>query len=237
MPLRRGSMVPAYTLAMSKRGPNRSGTEHRWPVVAFVAAIIVIWLALPSELQFLPRWLLPVMALIILVPLIVFNPRRLDTETRWSRWIGGIFAVGLALANQVHIALLIKQLIDGRADGPSVLLVALAVWITNVIAFAIVYWELDDGGPVARRVLGTNDDAPQDFLFPQQATEKLAEGWKPVFFDYVAFSLSTMMAFSPTDVMPLTTRAKALMAYEALTGFVLLALIISRAVNILTPGL
>ncbi len=116
------------------------------------------------------------------------------------------------------------------------LLVALAVWITNVIAFAMLFWELDDGGPVARRVLGTNDEAPQDFLFPQQGAKRLAPGWKPVFFDYVTFSLSTMMAFSPTDVMPLTTRAKAIMAYEALTGFVLLALVISRAVNILTPG-
>jgi hypothetical protein len=85
-------------------------------------------------------------------------------------------------------------------------------------------------------VLGTNDEAPQDFLFPQQSSERLSSGWHPVFFDYIAFSLSTMMAFSPTDVMPLTTRAKALMAYEALTGFVLLALVISRSVNILTPG-
>jgi hypothetical protein len=230
-------MVPAYTLAMVKPTTDRTGTEHRWPVVVAVGVVILIWLLLPDELQFVPRWLVPTMAVAILVPLIAFNPKRLDTETRWSRWIGGIFAGGLAVVNQGHIVLLIRELINDEANGPSVLLVALAVWITNVIALAIVFWELDKGGPVARRVLGVNDDAPQDFLFPQQATERLAQGWNPVFFDYVAFSLSTMMAFSPTDVMPLTTRAKAIMAYEALTGFVLLALIISRAVNILTPGL
>ena len=229
-------MVPAYTLAMVKVRRDRSGPEHRWPTVVFILIVIVIWLVLPDELQFVPRWVVPTMAVIILVPLVVFNPRRLDTETRWSRWIGVTFAAGLVLVNQLHIGLLILELINDDADGPSVLLVAFEVWITNVIAFAILYWELDDGGPVARRVLGTNDEAPQDFLFPQQGVERLAAGWKPVFFDYVTFSLSTMMAFSPTDVMPLTTKAKALMAYEALTGFVLLALVISRAVNILTPA-
>jgi hypothetical protein len=229
-------MVPAYTLAMVKPGNGRTGPEHRWPVVAFATVIILIWLVLPEELQFVPRWVVPAMAVLFLVPLIVVNPARLDTQTRWSRWLGVGFAAGLAVVNQGHIVLLIHQLINGEASGPSVLLVALAVWITNVIAFAIVFWELDDGGPVARRVLGVNDEAPQDFLFPQQASERLAQGWNPVFFDYVAFSLSTMMAFSPTDVMPLTIRAKAIMAYEALTGFVLLALIISRAVNILTPS-
>ncbi|MDQ2698780.1 MAG: hypothetical protein M3Y46_08310 [Actinomycetota bacterium] len=220
---------------MAKVG-DRSGPEHRWPVVAYVVVIIVIWLVLPDELQFVPRWVVPAMALVILLPLIVFNPKRLDTQTTWSRWIGVLFAAGLVLVNQLHIALLIVELVNDDADGPNVLVVALAVWITNVIAFAILFWELDDGGPVARRVLGTDDAAPQDFLFPQQGLERIAPGWKPVFFDYVSFSLSTMMAFSPTDVMPLTTRAKALMSYEALTGFVLLALVISRAVNILTPG-
>ena len=229
-------MVPAYTLAMVKVRRDRSGTEHRWPVIVFAAVIILIWFTLPDELQFLPRWVVPAITVAILVPLIAVNPTHLNRETSWSRWIGLTFGGALALINQGYIALLIMELINDSADGPSVLLVALAVWITNVIAFAIVFWELDDGGPVARRVLGVNDDAPQDFLFPQQSVERLAPGWNPVFFDYVAFSLSTMMAFSPTDVMPLTTRAKAIMSYEALTGFVLLALIISRSVNILTPG-
>lgn len=78
------------------------------------------------------------------------------------------------------------------------------------------------------------DTAQQDFRFPQQDNTVGVEGWMPEFVDYAYFSLSNMMAFSPTDVMPLTRRAKALMAYQALTGFVLLALVISRAVNILT---
>src|SRR5690606_741860 len=153
-------------------------------------------------------------------------------ETPWSRWLSIVLALGLALANQVYVVLLVIELVADRANGPDVLLVAFAVWITNVIAFAIVYWELDDGGPYRRR-MAPDTDRTADFLFPQEGVARL-QPWKPEFFDYVYFSLSTMTAFSPADVMPLSTRAKALMAYEALAGFVLLALIISRAVNILT---
>ena len=87
---------------------------------------------------------------------------------------------------------------------------------------------------LARRLEGLKDDSQQDFRFPQQDNPKGVEGWVPQFFDYAYFSLTNMMAFSPTDVMPLSLRAKGLMGYQALTGFVILALVISRAVNILT---
>ena len=126
-----------------------------------------------------------------------------------------------------------SNLVNGRATGPSVLLVALSVWTANVIAFALVYWELDRGGPVARRVEGVNDTAAQDFRFPQQDNAAGFENWNSSFVDYAYFSLTNMMAFSPTDVMPVSVRAKILMGYQALTGFVILALVISRAVNIL----
>ena len=182
----------------------------------------------------MPPWVIPAVGAIVLVPLIIFNPRRLNQQTRWSRWISIGFALGLAGVNQIYVVRLIIELIGGSASGPSVLLVALSVWITNVIAFAIVYWELDRGGPVARRVEGINDAARQDFLFPQQDKSVEARKWNSSFVDYAYFSLSNMMAFSPTDAMPISSRAKALMGYQAFTGFVLLALVISRAVNILT---
>jgi hypothetical protein len=208
--------------------------EHRWPVVGFTAVIMIIWSLLPSKLQFLPVWVIPAVVAGVAATLIAVNPTRMKRETPWSRWLSIGLSLGLAVANQFYIGLLIFELINDQADGPSVLLAALAVWLTNVIAFAIVYWELDDGGPVARRMRPVRD-RDQDWLFPQE-TLPILQPWKPAFFDYFYFSISTMMAFSPTDAMPLSTRAKAFMAYEALIGFVLLALIISRAVNILTPG-
>lgn len=208
--------------------------EHRLPVLALSLLALALYGLLPNSFTFLPPWLVPTVGVLVLVPLVLINPTRLDTETRWSRWVGVGFAIGLAAINQVYIVLIIIELVNNEADGPSVLLVAFQVWITNVIAFALVYWEIDKGGPIARRIEGVKDTAQQDFRFPQQDNTVGVEGWMPEFVDYAYFSLSNMMAFSPTDVMPLTRRAKALMAYQALTGFVLLALVISRAVNILT---
>jgi hypothetical protein len=208
-------------------------TEHRVPVFAAAIVALVLFAVLPSEVQFLPFWLVPSIGAVVLIPLLAFNPRRLNNETRWSRWIGIGFALGLTAVNQIYVVLLVAELILGQARGPAVLLTALVVWITNVIAFSLVYWELDKGGPVARRVEGINDNARQDFRFPQQDNTVGVEGWQAAYPDYAYFSMTNMMAFSPTDVMPLTIRAKGLMAYQAFTGFVLLALVISRAVNIL----
>lgn len=208
--------------------------ERRLPVLIFTLLALGVYTLLPNSITFLPSWIIPAVGVVVLTPLVLINPRRLDRESTWSRWIGVGFAIGLAAINQVYIVLIIHELVLGRASGPGVLLTAAGVWVTNVVAFALVYWEIDKGGPVARRLEGLEDEKQQDFRFPQQDNTVGVEGWMPQFFDYAYFSLSNMMAFSPTDVMPLTMRAKGLMAYQALTGFVILALVISRAVNILT---
>lgn len=209
-------------------------TENRLPVSVITIVALVVYFFLPSPFGLVPSWVVPVLGLLAIAPLVIFTPRRLDRQERWSRWIGVGFAIGLTLVNQVYVASLIHELVTGEASGSGVLLTAAGVWVTDVIAFSLVYWELDKGGPVARRLEGLSDDAQQDFRFPQQDNTIGVEGWMPEFFDYAYFALSNMMAFSPTDVMPLTGRAKALMAFQALTGFVILALVISRAVNILT---
>lgn len=227
----RAAPPEAYTAAM--RDPHTPSAEHRWPVVIATLVAFVIYLVLPEQVQFLPAWVLPSVGVAAIIPLLIMNPHRLNRESTWSRWLSIGFALGLAVVNQIYVVLLIGHLVDGTVEGPPVLLTALAVWITNVIAYGIVYWELDAGGPVARRMQPARTTRRPDFRFPQQEHE--SDGWRPAFFDYVYFSLSNMMAFSPTDVMPLTRPAKAFMGVQALTGFVLLALVISRAVNILAP--
>lgn len=208
--------------------------ERRWPQAIAVAIALLLYLLLPGGVHFLPGWVVPLLCLLLLVPLVVLNPRRLSRETTWSRAMSIGLAVLLTVANQVTLVLTIRELLEGRAQGAAVLLTTLQVWGTNVIAFALVYWEMDRGGPVARRTLGVRDDATVDFRFPQQEDKDDAATWSPEYLDYAYFSLSNMMAFSPTDVMPLSARAKLLMAYQALTAFIVLALVISRAVNILT---
>ncbi len=123
-----------------------------------------------------------------------------------------------------------ETLLHGGAHGPTVLLAAAQVWATDIIAFGLVYWQLDGRGPVSRRL--PNDPEARDFRFPQEDTGKPTP-WRSSFADYLYFSLTNMMAFSPTDVMPLTIRAKAPEGLQAVTGFALLALVIARAVNIL----
>jgi hypothetical protein len=128
--------------------------------------------------------------------------------------------------------------------GPgSLLLIGAVVWLTNVIAFALIYWGIDRGGPVSRVTVARDALPAADFRFPQDedqdAIVEVAAGssanidWVPNFFDFAYFSLSNSMAFSATDTMPLSHRAKGLMALESFAGFVLLALVIARAVSLI----
>ncbi|AYF98969.1 DUF1345 domain-containing protein [Protaetiibacter intestinalis] len=222
----------------------RARPEHRWPVVVALLVAVVLYLLLPGA--FLPalRYTIAGICLLALVPLIVFNPVRLTRETRLSRRLSIALAVVLLLANQVALVQLGYQLLVAHnSDAPAILLAAVQVWATNVIAYAIIYWELDRGGPVARRRDARDALPPADFRFPQdEDDDAVAEvavrsstraDWSPQFFDYLYFSTTDAMAFSPTDVMPLSIRAKALMLLESLSGFVVLALVIARAVNVM----
>src|SRR3954454_6931883 len=233
---RRSGTRPGWTRPRlaSVSEARRPRPETRWPQAVAVGNALLLCLLLPNGAPFIPGWIVPTLCLLLLVPLVILNPRRMSRETSWSRALSIGLAVLLTLANQLTLVLTIGQLLRGSVPGAPVLLTTLQVWGTNVIAFALVYWEMDRGGPVARRTLGVKDDATMDFRFPQQEDKDEAAKWSPEFLDYAYFSLSNMMAFSPTDTMPLSARAKLLMAYQALTAFIVLALVISRAVNILT---
>jgi uncharacterized membrane protein len=216
----------------SDETPKRQ-PEHRWAVGITIAIAFVAYLFIPQSVQPLPSWIVPTVGLLLFIPLVILNPMRLRNERPWARWLSFALALILTLVNQVTIVLTIGELVSGRATGPTVLLTAAEVWATNVIAFGLVYWELDLGGPYQRRVYNARDSKIADFRYPQHDGAPGNTYWEPGFFDYLYFSLTNQMAFSPTDVMPMTQRAKALMGYQALAGFVLLALVISRAVNIL----
>ena len=194
---------------------------------------LALSLFLPDEVLFFPSWVVPVLGVLLLTPLIVFNPRRLTRETTWSRWVSFALAGLLTVASQLTVIRTITELLGGHADGAAVLLTALQVWVSTIIVFGLVYWELDRGGPVARRRPELWSTAEADFQFPQETDLKTAD-WRPVYLDYLYVAMTNMMAFSPTDTMPMTVRAKMIMAYQALSGFILLALVISRAVNIIS---
>jgi uncharacterized membrane protein len=119
---------------------------------------------------------------------------------------------------------------EGRTAGP-LLFAAAAIWGSNVVVFALWYWEFDRGGPVAR----AHAHRPNpDFLFPQMQTPELvSKDWEPTFFDYGYVSYTNATAFSPTDTMPLSRWAKLLMLMQSITSLATVALVVARAVNIL----
>lgn len=220
--------------AVSPQHPAYRQHEHRLPVAVAILANLALILFIPEKVQLLPAWVVPLLGSLLLIPLIAFNPRRLTRETTWSRWLSISLAILLTVANQITVVLTIVQLVHGRASGGTVLLTALQVWVSSIIAFALVYWELDRGGPVARRQPQLWKTTAADFRFPQNDDQTGGKGWRPAYLDYLYVALTNMMAFSPTDTMPLTIRAKMIMGYQSLAGFILLALVISRAVNILS---
>lgn len=218
--------------------------EHRWPAVIALLLALGLYATLPST--FLPplRYTVVAIGLLMLIPLIGLNPARLRRQTRWSKYLATGQALLLVAANEVALVHLIILLTSsGKQDGPTLLLAALQVWVTNIIGFALVYWELDRGGPVSRRHADRKDLPAADFRFPQDedhdAVEEVATrssvktGWVASFVDYLYFSASNSMAFSPTDTMPLSPRAKIFMVIEAAGGFVLLALVIAHAVALI----
>jgi len=220
--------------------------ELRWPAAVGVLVAIALYGALPSALQIGPRFVIPVLELLLFIPLVAANPRRMTRQNWFLRRLSIGLAVLIALSNTTALALLIRSLVLGKATAGSQLLVAAGqVWLTNVLVFALTFWELDRGGPVVRFRVSRPELPDADFRFPQDedddAVSEVAKrssaksGWTPAFMDYLYVSVTNSSAFSPTDTMPLTVRAKALMAIESVSALMLSALVVSFAVGLLGP--
>ena len=237
-------MAPRKRRGNQQLGPSERA-EHRWPAVAAVLVALTLYALLPSS--FLPplRIGVVVACVLLLIPVIALNPLRMNKQTRWSRWLSIAGTVVLAIANHIALGQLVVQLVQAKSDQDGTLLLAATqVWITHVIVYALIYWEMDRGGPVVRAKTEPRSALPPaDIRFPQDedhdAVAEVAVGssqksdWTAGFVDYAYFSLSNTMAFSPPDAMPLTGRAKVLVGLQAFAGFVILVLVIARAVSLL----
>jgi uncharacterized membrane protein len=198
-----------------------------------VAAAVALQFPLPGRLVLVhPDWLLPAVQGLLLVALVVANPRRINAESRAIRLLSLILAALLSLANVWSVGRLVVGLVQGtqgNAAGP-LLVTGGIIWLTNVIVFALWYWEFDRGGPVAR---ANGARKYPDFQFVQMVSPKLAPpGWEPAFGDYLYLSFTNAAAFSPTDVMPMSRWAKMGMTVQAVVSIVTVALVVARAVNI-----
>ncbi|HEY2054444.1 MAG TPA: hypothetical protein VGH14_10970 [Solirubrobacterales bacterium] len=220
-------MNPARTC-----GPDLVG-ERRWPMALAVIAAVAITARLPSAVRPESRWLVAAIGLVLLV-LIIADPGRIDRSTRSVRLLSRLLLSLLVASAVVSTGLLIHVLVVGGSlthDPTRLLLTGGAVWISNDIVFALLYWELDSGGSVARAV---HPPAYPDLAFPQHMNPQLAPpDWRPMFIDYLYLGVTNALAFSPTDVMPLVPWAKITMGLQSLVSVAILGLVIARAVNIL----
>ncbi|HTF51067.1 MAG TPA: hypothetical protein VK735_26790 [Pseudonocardia sp.] len=207
--------------------------ESRWPVAGMIVVAIALQLVLPDRLTLVSKWMLPGLEAALLVALIAVNPTRLNRESAVMRGGSLTLTALVSVANGWSAALLAVELVGGRAgeDAGPLLSTGAAIWLTNIIAFALWYWQFDRGGPAARA--HARRRIP-DFLFVQMQTPEVAHpDWEPAFLDYLYLSFTNATAFSPTDVMPLSRWAKLTMLVQSLVSLVTVALVIARAVNIL----
>ena len=227
---------------MSSQRAATDVVESRWEAAPAVVAVIalqtvlaVVSLAKGWTLSGLPGWvwLLPVPAELALVGALALPASHRRLVQRGSRRSVAIaLVVVVAAANALALGALVVSLARGGAgSGGQLLLEALTIWSTNVILFGLVYWELDAGGPLRRAAA---PGAPADFQFPQQENPGLAApGWRPSVVDYLYVSFTNAIAFSPTDAMPLSARAKSLMLVESAVSALTVLLVAARAVNVL----
>jgi uncharacterized membrane protein len=208
--------------------------ERRWPVTLSVVAAIILQFLLPARYtQPLPYWLMPTLEVALLVGLNIADPVRIEKRGPYVRAASIVLIALITIANAVSAVLLIRAILEGKTGSSAGPLFATgaSIWATNVIAFALWYWEFDRGGPV-HRAHGTR--LHPDLMFPQMVSPQLAPpDWEPQFADYFYLAFTNATAFSPTDVMPLARWAKLTMLVQAAISLGIGALVIARAVNIL----
>jgi hypothetical protein len=224
-----------------------AGSDHeaRYEVRREAAPAVVIAVAVLIALAFmswkndwvlveLPWWSWLVLALpgLVLCVDLWLGARRLGFAG--TRNAALVLLVVIVLGNLVGVVFLVGALVTTSTDdlsGGHLLFTASAIWTVNIIVFGLSYWDIDDGGPFER---ANNERSTPDFRFPQDETPEVAPpDWKPRVWDYIFVALTSASAFSPTDTMPLTLKAKLLVGVEEVVSLVLIVLVTARAVSVL----
>jgi hypothetical protein len=218
---------------MKKPTPSNR-IEPRWPVVLAIVAVLFILGTLTGRIRLFPAWFPYVLGIAVLVPVAAVGLA--SSKARWlqiERTVMLLFFVVAGCGGIANLANLITAMVrrSGEISGVQLLTSSIGVWVINVLAFSLLYWQLDRGGPEAR----VNDATRKpDWLFPQTgAGDDVPPDWRPTFVDYLFLGFSTATAFSPTDALPLTSRAKLLMMLESSISLATIVVVASRAINIL----
>ncbi len=207
--------------------------EPLLPVNIAVCILIGLQIAISDKLTLGPKYMLAAIEAVLLIGVTLSYPNNILRSQTLRRGFSLLLIIVVTLTNVASLALVVTFLIEGRSvDGHTLILSALAIYLTNILIFGLWYWEMDSPGLSGY----VEPKRGPDFLFPQMSTKHIdvaTEGWTPQFFDYLYISITNASAFSPTDTMPLTKRVKLIMSLQSLTSFITVALVTARAVNIL----
>lgn len=218
---------PATSEGAPEAAPHHRAVP-RWPAAIAVLAIGVAYALLPDRLRIGPRWLLIALALAAYLGQYVVRRLEMDHATR-------LLGIGLTALLTIIVSssalFLVVRLPERRTPARDLLVDAALIWGANLLIFAIWYWEIDGGGPLKRK---RGYHTSTDFLFPQMAMgDSAPPGWSPEFLDYIFLAFNTSAAFSPTDTLVLSRRAKVLMMCQSLVSLVVVGVLIARAINTL----
>jgi hypothetical protein len=208
--------------------------EPRWPVALSVFSVLLLFWLMPGRSRLLPSWsgFAVGVALILLMAGVWLGGDR----PRWLRFERAAMltlATILLAMTFIVVGFLVGELLyqPTKFAGQQLLTAGIESWVTNVLAFSILYWDIDRGGPENR--IKRSDSRP-DWLFAQTGVpDEVAPHWRPTYVDYLFLAFSTATAFSATDVAPLTDRAKLLMMLESCVSLATLTIVASRALNVL----
>jgi hypothetical protein len=208
--------------------------EPRWPVALAILTVVLLLALLPGRLTLFPAWFPYVIAIVVFAPMVAV--KLTAAKARWlrvERTITLLFFVFMGVGTLANLANLVGAMVRRSAEigGLQLFMSSIAVWVTNVLMFSLLYWQIDRGSPESR---ANNGGTRPDWLFPQAgAGEDVPPDWRPTFVDYLFLAFSTATAFSPTDALPLTSRAKMLMMLESTISLTTIVVVAARAINLL----
>jgi hypothetical protein len=205
-----------------------------WPPLFTFLVVFLPLVFLEGRYRVLPQWIVPVASVFGLVLVIVSIAAAWSGRDRLERGSAETLAGALILINAVSLFFLIGMLLSPVSiDGRRLLSSALSIWAGNLVMFALIYWALDRGGPVAREAGAAT---PTDFIFPEMTkSEYSPQRWHPNFGDYLYVSFNTSTAFSATDCPTGTTRVRILIMIQAVISLATIVIVAARAVG-MVPG-